>query len=159
MKKMLLLAALCVGLAGCEDNAEHQQQESTDKVLQEMNNQIGMPNIRNFQEKKLLKLVLEERDKENLVCYAYIVAEQSGKLNFIGKCIGYGIPYSTEYTNPQKREYGSESVVAQADPNGLYMPSSSEGTWLFMVDPSSNKPRPVYCEGRTLVSPFPITNN
>ena len=156
MKKLLALLPLVLG--ACEPSAEHDQQVKTNEALSEMNRQVGMPNIRNFQEKKLLKLVLEERDRENLVCYAYIVAEQTGRLNYIGKCIGYGIPYSTEYTNPEK-VIGQGNVIPQADPNGLYMPSSSEGTWLFMIDPSSNKPRPVYCEGRALVSPFPIISN
>ena len=62
-----------------------------------------MPAINHFQERKLLKTVLELRDKENLICYAYLWAENPGKLVYIGKCIGFGIPYATEFTNPQKR--------------------------------------------------------
>jgi len=162
MKKALLLAAVCLGLSACEpeQNAERDQALRTNEALSEMNRQIGLPNIRNFQEKKLLKMVLEERDRENLVCYAYIIPDQTGKPVYIGRCIGYGIPYSTQYTNPQKVLHemsSSPSTVPQADPNGLYAPGASEATWLFLIDPATNKPRPVYCEARTLVSPFPIT--
>lgn len=36
------------------------------------------------------------------------------------------------------------------------MPDSAEGTWLLMVDPRSEKARPVYFEPRVVVSPFPL---
>ena len=89
------------------------EQSTSDKVLnkkqeqlmQEANAQVGMPGITHFQERKLLKTVLELRDQENLVCYAYLFSEMTGKLVFIGKCIGFGIPYATEFTNPQKIVY------------------------------------------------------
>ena len=58
MKKLLVLLPLVLG-ACVEPSAEHDQQVKTNEALSEMNRQIGMPNIRNFQEKKLLKLVLD----------------------------------------------------------------------------------------------------
>jgi hypothetical protein len=48
------------------------------------------------------------------------------------------------------------AILPQADPNGLFMPTSSSATWLMMIDPKTNKPRPVYVEPEIVVSPFPL---
>jgi len=145
---------------GCEqDNSDEQLNAKQEQALQEANAQIGMPAINHFQERKLMKMIFELRDQENLVCYAYLFSEMTGKLVFIGKCIGYGLPYSTQYTNPQKlaNDRNAESTpLPQADPNGLFMPAQAEGTWIMLIDTKTEKPRPVYIEPRVVISPFPL---
>lgn len=132
-------------------------------LMQEANRQAGMPSIVNFQERKLFKHILELRDQEGLIMFAYLVPELTGKPVFLGKCVGYGIPYSTQYTNPEKEvypggyNYGFGSLP-QADPNGLFMPSSADGTWLMLVDPDTGNPEAVYIEPKVLVSPFKLKN-
>jgi competence protein ComGC len=161
---VVIVAALV--FANCKKNegnkTDELQAQQTERLMIEANNQIGMPNIKNFQQKKLMKMIYELCDKENLVCYAYIKSDYQGKLFCIGKCIGYGIPFSAQYTNPQKfvegdlgERYG-DIPMPQADPNGLYMPVTSSATWLMMVDPKTKKPRPVYIEPEIVVSPFPL---
>ena len=158
---MKILISLCLLASifmfiGCDD-ADVDQSEKQAVSLKEANAQIGMPAIHNFQERKLLKMILELRDQENLVCYCYIVASQTGELKFLGKCIGFGISYSTQYTSPIKPWGTAEghSGDPQADPNGLFMPASSEGTWIMLIGPD-NKPHPVYVEPRIIVSPFAL---
>ena len=151
---------------GCERKnrsvAEQQQTEQTNIILDEINRQIGLPNIINFQQKKLMKMIYELSDKEDLICFAYIKSDYQGKLMFIGKCVGFGVPFSAQYTNPQKLQAfdvvggWQREIIAQADPNGLYMPTSSSATWLMMIDPKTNEPRPVYIEPEIVVSPFPL---
>lgn len=131
-------------------------------MMKEANAEVGMPAIINFQEKKIAKMIFELRDKEDLVCYAYIVNHMTGKLVFIGKCMGYGLPYSTQYTNPIKTvdtRYSSGfcEQLPQADPNGLFMPDGLSATWLMMIDPETNEPRPVYLEPEIVVSPFKLS--
>jgi hypothetical protein len=142
--------------------AEQQQAQKTQQILAEVNNKLGMPNVHNFQQKKLMKMIYELCDKENLICYAYLQSQLTGKLIFIGKCYGFGVPFSAQYTNPNavtkyrtatERHYFS---MPQADPNGLYMPTSSSATWLMMIDPDSKEARPVYFEPTITVSPFPL---
>jgi len=163
MKKftsVLVLLAVCFSAGGCKkESTEKIQTEQTEKILAEMNAQIGLPNIVNFQQKKMMKMVYELCDSEDLICYAYIKSDYKGELIFIGKCIGYGLPFSAQYTNPSKVIHNrsgstSYSVIPQADPNGLYMPTSSSATWLMMIDPKTNKPRVVYIEPELVVSPF-----
>jgi hypothetical protein len=157
MRKLgiILVVLISFVFVGCAiESAETKQVRQTKQLLQEVSNQVGMPAIKNFQEKKLMKMILELRDREDLVCYAYIVAKNTGKLIFIGKCIGYGLPYSVQYTNPERYEY-SGATLPQADPNGLYMPDSLSATWLMMIDKKGNA-RPVYIEPEIIVSPFEL---
>lgn len=160
MKKIILLAACLVvfaALAGCEDVSDYKQRQVQETMMQEATAQTGMPAITNFRERKLLKQILELRDQENLVTYTYLFS-MTGKLVFLGETIGYGIPYATQYTNPQKTSvstYGM-ATLPQADPNGLFSPTSSEGTWILMRDPQTKKARVVYIEPRIIVSPFPL---
>lgn len=154
-------------IIGCKEKAvvnqaDFIQSAQTAKAMEEAQRQVGMPNIVNFQQRKLMKMIYELCDKEDLICYTYIKSDYQGKLFFIGKCIGFGIPFSAQYTNPERIAHqtkyngGSFGTLPQADPNGLFMPTSSSATWLMMIDPKTNKPRPVYLEPEIVVSPFPL---
>lgn len=167
MKLIILILTFLVVL-GCSEventNTDKIQSAQTEQLMSEAQRQ-GMPNIVNFQQRKLMKMIYELCDKEDLVCFAYIKSDYSGKLIFIGKCMGYGIPFSAQYTNPERvdsfRGGGSlysrnPYTLPQPDPNGLFMPTSSSATWLMLIDPKTNKPRPVYLEPEIVVSPFPL---
>jgi hypothetical protein len=155
---LFLLIAITFTFVGCsgEDSSDEVLRKKTEASMKEANAQIGMPAIKNFQERKLAKMIFELRDQENLVCYAYVVAKMTGKLVYIGKCIGFGLPYSVQYTSPEKLQYhhGSRWKMPQADPNGLFMPSGLSATWLMMIDNKTGKARPVYIEPEIVVSPF-----
>jgi len=162
---VLLLLFVFVLFIGCKDNQSHtekSQTKRTELILAEVDREIGLPNLINFQQKRLMKMIIEQCDREDLVCYAYLKAEYTGKLIYIGKCIGYGVPFSAQYTNPEKRIGngidGEIATLPQADPNALYMPTSSSATWLMMIDPETNEQRPVYLEPEIVVSPFKIQN-
>lgn len=158
-----LVAFMGAGDGSCGggvSDAEREQTKRTEEMANEVNRQIGMPNIVNFQERKLAKMIFELRDKENLICYAYIKSDYTGKLTYIGKCVGYGLPYSVQYTNPNRIiewDAADEYVLPQADPNQLYMPSGLSATWLMMIDPATGKARPCYFEPEIVVSPFKLT--
>ena len=157
-----LLLFICVlSLSSCDmdktGEVDREQTQQQGELLSEAQKQCGMPALVNFQERKMMKRIIEQRDKANLVCYVYLFASQTGKLVYIGKCLGYGLPYSTQYTNPQTTTWNSCGVVAlpQADPNGLYMPADAHGTWLLMIKPNGDT-TPVYVEPDVIVSPFKL---
>jgi hypothetical protein len=153
------LLSACVEEKSVSTKKEMQQQEV---LMSEALSQTGMPNIKNFRERKMLKEILELRDQQGLVTYTYVFNELNGKLVFLGQSVGYGIPYATQYTNPQMRNesrFDSTHIIAlpQPDPNGLYSPQSAEGTWILLLDPNgSGKVSPVYVEPRVIVSPFKL---
>jgi hypothetical protein len=156
-----VLLALAPEGDGCEEQrtSDTIQREQQEAILSEGTAQTGMPAIHNFRERKLLKDILELRDQTGLVTYTYLWNEIQGRWVFFCNSIGYGIPYATEYTNPQKPyRYYDHAVVMmpQADPNGLFSPASAEGTWVMCKDPKGQDVKPVYIEPRVIVSPFEL---
>jgi hypothetical protein len=156
MKKimgLMLIIWFAFVLMACEmpePSAEQKQENKTDLILNQMNNEIGMPNIKEFYEKKMAKEIYELRDNSKLVTYAY-TQSMNGKFIYLGKAMGFGLPYGTQYTNPQKVEYSS-LALPQADPNGLYMPDSATATWLMMINEENGKREIMYCEPNTVVT-------
>ncbi len=166
MKKLFIFIALIVafmlftgGSCEGESSADKKQTQATKKAMAEADAQIGMPAIVNFQERKLAKAIFELRDKADLICYAYIKSDYTGKLVFLGKCVGYGLPYSVQYTNPQYiADYsaGGYAILPQPDPNGLFMPEGLSATWLMLINPKTGKASATYVEPEIVVSSFPL---
>lgn len=163
MKTFILCILSVFVLAACKPqlpSSDQVQREQQEKILAEGTTQTGMPAIKNFRERKLLKDIIEMRDQDGLVTYTYMQAEMSGKLVFLCDSIGYGIPAATQYTAPEKiaasHHQGGFVTLPQADPNGLFSPSSAEGTWVMCKDPNGDKVRPIYVEPRVVTSPFKL---
>ena len=168
------LFAIFFACTACDElsnkpDSDKTQQVQQETILAEGSAQVGMPAIKNFREKKLLKEILELRDQTGLITYTYMVNEMvgkpisgltalGGKLIYVGESIGYGLPYTTQFTNPQKIAaslyQGGYAILPQADPNGLFSPASAEGTWVLLKDPNGKDVQPVYIEPRIVVSPF-----
>lgn len=104
MKQIIILLSAILFFTSCDyaPNSDDQLASKTEQSMNEANAELGMPAITNYQEKKLLKSIYELRDNDKLINYAYLFSQQTGKLIFIGKCLGYGLPYATQYSNPQK---------------------------------------------------------
>lgn len=168
---LIVTMALVVVTSGCGDwgnkeTSDSVQQKQQETINAQATSAVGMPAITNFRERKLVKDLFEMRDQEGLTMYYYVLSEQTGKFHYIGMGIGYPIPYATQFTNPMKVEesagyVGAEAlqVIPQADPNGLYTPSSAEGTWVMLKDPNSDKVLPVYLEPKVVASPFKLKYN
>lgn len=158
MKRSHALLFLCLallfsmGTSSCQDSDDVQRGQA-EKLLMQGSSQVGMPAIINFRERRLLKDILEMRDQEGLTTYTYLFNQFTGELVFFGVTIGYGIPYATQFTSPQKAT-GRGFALPQADPNGLFSPASAEGTWILMKNPHGKEVVPVYVEPRIVVSPF-----
>lgn len=158
MKKLLLVTTALLTLSACEleaPSAEKLQAVQTKQLEAEAQRQIGMPDIVNFQERKFAKQILEMRDKE-IATYTYII-DMYGNKHFICESVGYGLPYSVQFTNPMKVAAdgvnGKWGSLPQADPNGLYMPDGLSATWVLCSDGKKGV-RPVYVEPQIMVSPF-----
>ncbi len=170
MKKVNILITIIISIilfSGCDTppskpDADRDMQKKTENSMSEANRQIGMPAIKNFQERKLAKMIFELRDDEKLVCHAYLVNQFTGKVGqYLGKCLGFGLPYSVQFTNPEKVVHkttyqgGSFGTLPQADPNGLFMPTGLSATWIMLLD-EKGTPHPVYIEPAIIVSPFKL---
>lgn len=163
MKRLIAAIFLGVVCIACDDptppTSDQIQTAQQEKVTQEATAQTGMPAIKNFRERKLLKDILELRDQDGLITFTYTFSEMTGKYLFFCDSVGYGIPYATEYTNPQRvvQSYSqSFGAMPQADPNALFSPSAAEGTWVMCKNPEGKDVRPIYIEPRVIVSPFKL---
>ncbi len=158
MKKLLLIGSsllLCTCLCGCSLSESSTEEKRYQEELQnKAHEEVGMPAITEFTEKKLAKMIWELRDNPKLVTYSYI-SNRDGKFTYLGQSVGYGLPYSTQYTNPLKNEnFGSKGIgtIAQADPNGLYSGDGLSATWVMLMDEKTKKVAPVYVEQELFVS-------
>lgn len=164
MKKyfsLVVVAALSLFIAGCNyiPNADHAQAKQQEQLQKQANSTVGMPAIVNFQEKKILRDIYEMRDKA-LPTYTYIT-DMNGGLHKICDSVGYGIPYATQFTNPQVDTFYTSGTsvhvtMPQADPNGLFSPPGADGTWVLCKNPQGPEVKPVFLEPRIIVSQFPL---
>lgn len=163
MKYLYLLPVLF--LLACDDgppSSDQLQSASQESILMEATKEVGMPAIHKFFERRELKDIYELRDQASLTTYTYVWSDMKGEFTFFCNSIGYGIPYATQFTSPMKVEWNYingvrfANVVPQADPNGLFSPSSAEGTWILCKDPNGTQVKPVYVELRVIVSPFDL---
>lgn len=182
MKGLAIFSIL--SLSGCgytatqsADSKIAQQQEQN---LTEGDAQVPPPNIVNWNEKRMAKLIQEKRDTPNLATWTY-TKNFDGKYTFVCESISYGLPYNTRTNNPQHYEFlttrtgvnnggsagggywtdgsgnrvwGEHAVVAQAEPNGLFIPDSAKGTWNLCRDPKTGKPDVTYQEEDVSVFPY-----
>ncbi len=154
-----------------QNSADRKQAEATQKILGEAQRQVGMPNLTNFQQRKMMKWIYELTDRVDLITYTYIKNELTGQFIFVGKSMGYGVPFSAQFTNPERiydiereggaiekcEDNGEIQVLPQADPNGLFMPTSSSATWVIMISPETGEPYPEYWEPEIVVVPQPLS--
>lgn len=168
MKKGFMFLSLVIVsgliLTGCSsiNSNDDKQAKQTEQLQEQSTSKLGMPNIKNFYEKKILKEVMEDCDNSNLITYAYLQSEMTGKLEYLGEAIGYAVPYSTEYTNPEyiaDHYSGGWAILPQADPNGLWKPQGVNATWLMLIDPVTKQAKPIYCEPNLIVSQFKLPKN
>lgn len=163
MKSSAFLILIAFGLIACDvppKDSNRIQAEQQERILQEGTSQLGMPAIKNFREKRTLKMIYELRDQEGLSTYTYVVAEQTGKPVFLCDSVGYAISDATGYTNPDKlmRDNGqSFGTMTQAEPNGLFTPDVSDTNWVLCIDPQDKKPLPVFVSSKIIVSAYKLT--
>lgn len=166
---LLLVAVIAMSNTECgAPTSDDIQQAQQEKILKEGTSQIGMPAIKNFRRRKLMKDIIELCDQNGLVTYTYLEnltptivhghTALGGKLTFLGETISYPIPCATQFTNPEKKEngYREETPLPQADPDGLFSPSSAEGSWVLMLDPVKKQAMPVYTEPRVVTLTYKL---
>jgi hypothetical protein len=145
---------------GCssESPSDKEQRVKQEQMSQQGNQQVGMPGITNFEEKKIMRRLYEMRD-QNIATYTYLV-DMQGKLHHVCDSMGYGLPYGTQFSSPEKIQVQSDGTVLsqsplmpQSEPNGLFMPPSAEGTWVICAS-TKGQFTPMYLEPRVIVSPF-----
>lgn len=151
------VALVLVGLlfiAGCQQKtADIVVQEKQEAMQAEQVRQVGLPNVTRYTEAKRLRYLYELRDRADLTCWVY-TRDMNGKLHLVGVGMGFPIPAGTQFSSPQKltwRTNGGYHSMPQAEPNGVFPPSTAEATWIILM--TKNGPKAYY--GETRLEAFP----
>lgn len=165
MKAIFLLPTISV-LVACSqvpagDQATKRQADATRVAMNAADREIGMPRISNFAQRKLLKNAYEDMDQTTLT-YVY-VQSLDGRFLCLGQAIGYGVSLGTHFTAPEYPQWiidnsrdGPQSgtyVLAQVDPNGLYMPDSGAATIVNLIDANTGVASTSLIEPNVITTP------
>lgn len=154
--KNIIALALVATLAACgaqPEGADERQSKATKASLDAADREIGMPRISNFAQRKLLKNAYEDMDQTTLT-YVY-VQSLDGRFLCLGQAIGYGVSMGTQFTAPYVvggNTYGSWETP-QAEPNGLFMPTSGAATIVNLIDSTTGKARTSLVEPNVITTP------
>jgi hypothetical protein len=159
------LAGFDADPSGCNSSKPTADQVTTDaqaSLNKRGTEEVGIPNIVNFTQKRQAKRIAELLDQAHLstVTYQY---DLNGHLHFFCNSIGYPIPYATQYSSSERMAKSSEIpyqgnvTLPQSEPNGLFMPASADGTWVECINPHNpNQTGMVYSEPHVIASPWPM---
>ena len=171
MKTIIRIGIMCsitiLGLmviTGCnaKNSADDKMANQTRNALDQAFRETGMPAIKNSTELKSAKMLYELRDNPKLINYVYSKNNYTGLFVYMGRCVGYGIPASVQYSNPvREKKIGSSAnwsweLVPQAEPNGLFMPEGLSATYIMLVNEKTGDPVPMYFEDPVTVVGFPL---
>ena len=170
MRSLPFIVIAAAALSGCEDRSGSTRDTKQTLQLQEQSAVVvGVPAIKNFTEKRQLKMIYELRDNANLVTYTYTV-DMNGKRHKVcpTTSVGYGIPYAAQMTAPKAMRavapvYPDGTTAQwkyeqmdQPEPNGLFLPTQSDATWVLCKAPDGKALTPVYVEPKIVVYQFPM---
>lgn len=176
MKIQFIALLLAVNMfAGCtpipSETANDKQRDQQAQVNLEGANEVGTPAIANFRDQRGVKYWYEQRDKANLLTYSY-TKNMEGRWVYFCDSIGYPIPGGTQFSAPQSMQryrvrdnrYDASSasgwtwgvaLLPQAEPNGLYPATTSEGTGVICINPYNNKAEAQYAEDKLDTFTYP----
>jgi hypothetical protein len=160
-------------LVGCSTTSAppsvtRQEQKAVENQDQVYANTQPTPFFDKSLDRALLIQIYKKR-QEAVATWTYVQSEYTGKVLFFCPSIGFPIPGGTQLTNPNKiieRSYnGAQSnwgwgtAIPQSEPNGLYSPSTSEGTYV-MCSNEDGSVSPAYLEPKvqTFFQPMIETN-
>jgi len=146
--KVLLPFVLClIAVAFMADTCGGQTQATINNANTAANKWGASPNITNYYEYLQLKQIYEARDNPQLVLNAYIAAND-GSLRCLGKVKGFGVPYDTQWSQPNSG--GSGGSVPE--PNALYPGGNTNADWVQLIDPATGKTSIAFVEPNLVIT-------
>jgi len=148
MKRLIACLALCMPLLMADscDNANNKEAQAVDHQQTLYVRNQPAPFF-DFSLERDLMIQLYQLRNNSLATYSVVQSEYTGKVLWSCPSIGFPIPGGTQLTNPSAPSvaHNALAVLPQAEPNGLYTPATSEGTYVMCVDEKGHV-TPVYEE-------------
>lgn len=156
MKSFIVILPAILMMGACDETnkTDAKQAVQQEALAAEANAQVGMPGITNFTEKRMVRKLYELRDS-SVATFSYVM-DMNGRLFHVCDSVGFALPYGVQFTSPEKDIYATTSSsihhnMPQSEPNGLFMPSTAEGTWIMCAG-AKGAIDPIYVEPRVIVS-------
>jgi hypothetical protein len=131
----IVVVGLGIGLAACNSNGNQESAQQNQDSTNLENNQ-PLPNVTFSQERENM-IDIELAEVNDVQTTTFVMHNGDRDPINSGPSIGFGIPDSASLSNPLKPASNSGSwaddVVGQEDPNGIYAPVSSEGTFVIFL--------------------------
>jgi|WetSurSiteA1Bulk_404760.scaffolds.fasta_scaffold14270_2 hypothetical protein len=162
MKKILIILSVLMVfvLTSCmgSDTSTIEQGQQREAINSIITNQ-PVPDLGGYSFERQIVIETYLARNNTIATYAYMIS-MDGKIIEICPSIGYPIPYSTQLTNPLRTagDYYQGSVVANAEPNGLYPPGDAAATLVQCVNPDGSV-SPTYIEWYVLAFPYRIVSD
>ncbi len=150
----ILLIVGVIVLSGC-GGAERETQAKVNDQQNVYNNNQPIHAYNWSLERQVVQQIYDYRTMKAIDTWSVWVSEQSGEPIDMCASKGFPIPYNTSLTNPLQKLYNYDSVVAQAEPNGLFPGGSTSSTWVLCVQ-SDGSTYPVYVEPNVITYPWAV---
>ena len=144
---------------GCSSSQERKDQEAVDRQQAQYGKAQPIPTYDWSLERDLVIQLYNIRN--NRMATHSVWRSNYGMIEGDCPSMGYGLPYDTSLTNPQRglRVCASGGcgwvTVGQAEPNGVFASTNTAATWVMCVGPSGAI-EPHYIESKVTVYPGPV---
>lgn len=150
MRKILVVLAAAGLLAGCDStpSAARAEGAAQEDVSQQLVHNQPIPGIR-FSQMRQNLIEIEQAEAKGVQTTTFMFGGYFSDPVQVCPSIGVPIPNTASLSNPDQplnAGYHDTAVIAQMDPNGVYAPASSSGTFVQCVD-GKGQVEPVYAEG------------
>lgn len=150
---VVALASMCIGARGCADSSDSAEHDSVDAQQSLYVRNQPVPTFQWSLERHLLVQLYQARN-QSVTTYSYVVNQYNGSIMWSCTSLGFPIPATTQLTNPMRYVYQG-ATIPQAEPNGVFAPPDTDGTWVLCAGDDGNL-EPVYIEEhvRTFTRPM-----
>lgn len=154
MNKNILFSVLLT-LCACADSAALRESSEVNSQQARYATSQPVPRFDWSLERHLLIQLYQVRNRA-VATYTYVVNPMTGRISWRCNSLGFPFAATTQLTNPEQvvSTASGRLTLPQAEPNGVFAPPDTEGTWVICTGPQG--PEPVYVEEnvRTFTRPM-----
>ena len=159
MKKIFLVTAIALIVAGCGSLADSEQQDNI-RVQDQQAHYATIQPIPYFDFSMDRDTLIQIYKAKNEARQTHSVVMSQGTGTVVWDCpsIGFPLPADVQLTNPLQVQGGSYgyTTIEQPEPNGLFSSKNTDATFVQCVGPDGSV-SPVYTEQKVTTFPFPVT--
>lgn len=149
MRKLLILVVAGCLLAACDStpSATRAEGQAQAGISQQLVQNQPIPGVRYSQMRQNM-IEIEQAEAKGVQTTTFMFGGYFSDPVQVCPSIGVPIPNTASLSNPEQTYYTGSATVTlpQMDPNGVYAPNSSSGTFVQCVG-GDGKVEPVYAEG------------